>query len=171
MVLLGNTRPQLFHSRYYIPAVYNILDDLVNDGVDAMERELLRLARSLEAAGKGRPGAARPAAASDAAGVETDMQAEIVAVRRSAKKRRYKKRTLYPSGVLNSGALHLTLSIDYAADGNSLSSQGADELARALLDAHEVPGDKFFLFAMRNVFMVPAELRDDVEEALVGGHV
>ena len=47
------------------------------------------------------------------------------------------------------------------------SEQGSDELAEMLLNAHEIPGDKFYVFAMRNVFAIPADLRDDVEEALV----
>lgn len=45
--------------------------------------------------------------------------------------------------------------------------QGSDGLAQAILDAHELPGDKFYLFAMRNVFALSGALRDAVEADLV----
>ena len=65
--------------RVLVCVVYNVQDDLVNDGIDAMERELHRLTR-VDAGVAARGKAPARAALSEAAGAETDAQAEIVQV-------------------------------------------------------------------------------------------
>jgi hypothetical protein len=42
-----------------------------------------------------------------------------------------------------------------------------DALTHLLMDLHEGPGDKLYLFALRNVFAVPPEARDAVALELV----
>lgn len=129
----------------------------MNDGVDAFERELRRLVRLGDGPGKADKRAAAGAVAHDAALAE-----EIAKVRRRTRARRRARREARASRRIDAAP---TRALPTPVGRRGL--QGADSLAKDLADSHEVPGDKLYLYALRNVFAIGAQLQDAVEAELV----
>lgn len=118
--------------------MYNSADDLVADGMDALEKLLIDMLPELI------PGQKRTKGKATA--VDSKLVAEVKKV----------------------GALTSILNRSFTSRCASyVCMQGTDAVTECLQETHQLPGDKFEVYCLINIFKIPEKYHDKIRSKLV----